>query len=170
FEKVVEQEIKEEKTEDGSQGTMLVEALISPQSSLINRKLNNVNFSVRYDSIPLAVNRMGKKQITNIGDISLRVGDTLLLEASPTITENAFAHDDLILLNSIPKAGSLYKQILSLLIVVIVVGLAASGVVSIVVGALTGVVAMAVTGCIDTGQVYKQIEWKIYFLIAGLIP
>lgn len=171
FEKLVEHEIKDEKDRPLKEdGTMLLEAVVSPQSSLINRRLGSVNFSIRYDSIPIAVNHLGKKQINNIGDIKLKVGDTILLEAAKTIHDNVFAKNDLILLDSITRTGNLSKQILSIGILALSIGLAAIGIIPIALSVLIGVVAMVLTGCIDSSNVYKQIEWKVYLLIAGLIP
>src|SRR5690606_41473701 len=74
------------------------------------------------------------------------------------------AYDLLPYLHSFPTRRS------SDLIMAAAVGLAALGIVPIVLSALAGVVAMAITGCIETADVYKKIEWKVYFLIAGLIP
>lgn len=172
FEKIVEHKIvKKEKDQISTEdGTRLIEALISPQSSLVDRKLGSVNFSIRYDSIPIAVNRLGKRRVENIGDFTLKVGDTLLLEASKTINDNIFAQNDLIFLSSMPKAGNIKKQITSLGIMILAILLAALGIVPIVLSALAGIVAMVVSNCIDPSQMYKQIEWRVYFLIAGLIP
>src|SRR5690606_26311154 len=58
----------------------------------------------------------------------------------------------------------------SILIMILAIGFAAIGFVPIVLSVLIGLVAMVLTGCIDSSNVYKQIEWKVYLLIAGLIP
>jgi di/tricarboxylate transporter len=55
-------------------------------------------------------------------------------------------------------------------IVLAVVGLAALGVLDILVAALVGVVAMVLTGVLEPDELYDAVEWDVIFLLAGLIP
>jgi len=51
-----------------------------------------------------------------------------------------------------------------------VVGLAALGVLPIMIAALGGVVAMIVTGVIKPAEAYESVQWDVIFLFAGVIP
>ncbi|HMB51338.1 MAG TPA: SLC13 family permease, partial [Natronoarchaeum rubrum] len=51
-----------------------------------------------------------------------------------------------------------------------VVALAALNVVPILTGALAGVVAMVVTGCLKPAEVYEAVQWDVIILLAGVIP
>jgi di/tricarboxylate transporter len=44
------------------------------------------------------------------------------------------------------------------------------GFVPIAIAALTGVAAMVVGGCLTMEEAYHAIEWKVIFLIAGMLP
>jgi di/tricarboxylate transporter len=55
-------------------------------------------------------------------------------------------------------------------ILVSVVLLAAFNIIPIVVSAVAGCVAMVLTGCLSTEEAYQAINWKIIFLLAGVIP
>jgi di/tricarboxylate transporter len=55
-------------------------------------------------------------------------------------------------------------------IVAAVVAIAALTPLPIVVTSLLGVIAMALTGCIDRGDIYSGVAWEVIFLLAGLIP
>jgi di/tricarboxylate transporter len=51
-----------------------------------------------------------------------------------------------------------------------VVGLATFEVLSILVAALAGVVAMVVTGVLEATELYDAVRWDVVFLLAGVIP
>jgi di/tricarboxylate transporter len=65
---------------------------------------------------------------------------------------------------------SLRRRWTAVLIFAAAIAAAAFDLVPIAISALGGVLAMAVTHCIDLNATYKRVEWKVYFLIAGLIP
>ena len=76
---------------------------------------------------------------------------------------------NLLNLNSI-LVKSKFKKYFSLAVLILVIGIAASGLLSIMVSALTGVSLLLVTKNLDLKIVYKKINWQIYFLLAGMIP
>jgi di/tricarboxylate transporter len=52
----------------------------------------------------------------------------------------------------------------------VVIGLAATGLLSILVSALAGVSLLLLTKNLDLNTVYKKVNWQIFFLLAGMIP
>src|SRR5690606_36318018 len=58
----------------------------------------------------------------------------------------------------------------SCLITAMVIALAAFNVFPILSSALLGSVLMLLTGCVSLQKAYQFIDWKIIFLLAGLIP
>jgi len=50
------------------------------------------------------------------------------------------------------------------------VGLAAVGLLLIMVAALAGVVTMLAAGVIKPAEAYEAVQWDIIFLLAGVIP
>lgn len=61
----------------------LYEAVISRGSPLIGRTIRDAGLRTRYNAVVVAVQRLGHRLAGKIGDIRLRPGDTLLLEAGP---------------------------------------------------------------------------------------
>jgi di/tricarboxylate transporter len=55
-------------------------------------------------------------------------------------------------------------------ILALVVLLAATGVTTILVSALLGVVAMFVTGCLTPDEAYTEVDWMVIVLLGSLIP
>ncbi|MFC7166667.1 SLC13 family permease [Halospeciosus flavus] len=62
------------------------------------------------------------------------------------------------------------KTPLALGIVAGVIGVAALGLLPIVVAALGGVVLMVATGCLTTSEAYDAVSWRVFFLLAGVLP
>jgi di/tricarboxylate transporter len=54
-------------------------------------------------------------------------------------------------------------------IVAAVVGTAAAGVVPIMVSAIAGIVRMVLTRCLTLDEAYKAIQWKVVFLLGGVL-
>jgi len=61
----------------------LVEAVISESSPLVGKSVRDGEFRTRFNAVIIAVHRAGERVRGKIGDIVLRSGDTLLLEAPP---------------------------------------------------------------------------------------
>lgn len=50
------------------------------------------------------------------------------------------------------------------------VTLSAAGLVPIAIAAVGGVIAMILGGCLDVDDIYETVDWRILFLMAGLLP
>ena len=65
----------------------LVEAVVSGTSPLVGQSIRDARFRTRYGAVVIAVHRAGERIEGKIGDIVLRAGDMLLLEAPPSFAE-----------------------------------------------------------------------------------
>jgi di/tricarboxylate transporter len=65
----------------------LIEAVVSNTCSLVGKTIRDGRFRSNYNAVVLAVARNGERLPGKIGDIELRTGDTLLLEAHPSFVE-----------------------------------------------------------------------------------
>jgi Trk K+ transport system NAD-binding subunit len=63
---------------------ILVEAVVSNTCPLVGRRVREGRFRSRYNAVIIAVARNRERLKGKIGDIVLRTGDTLLLEARPS--------------------------------------------------------------------------------------
>jgi len=59
---------------------------------------------------------------------------------------------------------------IAIAILAAVISAAAFDLVPIVVAAMTGVVVLLLSGCLNPQEVYKAIQWRVIFLLAGVIP
>ncbi len=63
-----------------------------------------------------------------------------------------------------------HRAAIAIAIIVAVVGLASSGLVDAPIAFLGGGVAMVASGCVAISRAYREIDVRIYMMIAGVIP
>jgi di/tricarboxylate transporter len=149
----------------------LVEVVIAPGSFLAGETLASTNFRQRYDATVLALRRGGDVIRQRMDRLRLRVGDTLLVQATGDSVDRLNTNRNFIVAQEIKRPDFRRSKIpLAVGIVAGVVGVAALNVLPIVVSALAGAVLMVVTGCLKPTEVYDAVQWDIVFLLAGVIP
>lgn len=149
----------------------LVEVLITPNSKLADRKIKKIGFQENYNAILLAVHKKGDYFSKKISYLKANIGDILLLETPKNNIRFLNNTNDFIILEQhVKNVFDMKKVIISFLIVLAVIILAAFDVLPILSSALIGSVVMLLTGCVSLQKAYQFIDWKIIFLLAGLIP
>ncbi|MEX2336005.1 MAG: SLC13 family permease [Fulvivirga sp.] len=153
----------------------LFEALVVPTSNLIDRKITEVDFRRIYDAYPLAVRKGGVIGDQKLMGHKISLGDILLMNGDSE-SKTLYSGNDWILVQRITKDEvdkHLYRKdklTVSVLILIGVIVLSVTDVLPIVIGAWLGAVLMILTKCITLKRVYRNVEWKVIFLLAGIIP
>ncbi|SFJ25118.1 Di-and tricarboxylate transporter [Marinobacter persicus] len=146
----------------------LVEAVLSPQSNVLGQTIRDARFRDRYGAVVLAVARGGERVPGNLGNIRLRPGDVLLLEARPAFVSRQRYNKDFLLINDLDTEPPRHDRAwLSWGILFTLVGLAALGVVSMLNAALVGAALVILTGCCSVGQAQKAIDVPVALTIAS---
>jgi di/tricarboxylate transporter len=107
----------------------------------------------------------------HLENIRLSAGDALLLKVKRDHLDQ-LKHDRAFVIVSevgLPEYRK-RKMIPALLIIFGVVLAAALNVTPILVSAIAGGALLILTGCLDLEDVYQAIEWRIIFLLAGVLP
>ncbi|EJN59708.1 SLC13 family permease [Halogranum rubrum] len=168
---VPEVTVDEAELEVASGGQNLVEVVVAPGSSLVGESLASASFRQRYNATVLALRRGGALIRRRMDNIPLRVGDTLLVQATTGSIERLDQNRDFIVAQEVERHDYRDSKILVAVgIVAAVVGLAALDFVPIVVSALAGALAMVATGCLKPTEIYDAVQWDVIFLLAGVIP
>ncbi|MFC7229287.1 SLC13 family permease [Salinirubellus salinus] len=163
--------VDEAELEQAEGGQNLVEVVVAPGSSLAGESLASTNFRQRYDATVLALRRGGEVIRQRMDRLQLRVGDTLLVQATSDSIERLNTNRNFIVAQEVQRPDFQKSKIpVAVGIVAAVVGVAALNILPIVVSALAGSVAMVVTGCLKPTEVYDSIQWDVIFLLAGVIP
>lgn len=149
----------------------IFEALVTPNSSLINQSIKDVNFRQVFDQVTvLGIRHRAGLLEKIISKVSLKSGDVLLLRATDESIQSINRSKDLLLVSS-KKAKILNKTqvFLTIGILALVVAISAFGILPIPLSATAGAVAMIMLGSISPEEAYKAIDWKVIFMLAGVL-
>jgi uncharacterized protein with PhoU and TrkA domain len=154
-----------------SQQIGVTEVLLSPRTTLADRTLSDLLFRERYGISVLAVWRRGRAYRSGLQDMPLQFGDALLVYGQRSNLE-ALARDPdfLVLDEAAARAPRLEKARIAVGIMLAVILSAIFGLVPIAIAALVGATLMVLFGCLSMEEAYRAIEWKVVFLIAGMLP
>jgi di/tricarboxylate transporter len=154
-----------------SEDLRLVQALVAPDSELIESTLKESDFRNRYKALVLAIQRRGEPIREKLNSVRLRLGDALLIQAHESQIRELRTDRNFIVLDEVPGGVALrHKAPLVLGILVGVVGLAALEVMPILVTAILGCLVMVLTRCLRLEEAYQAINWQVIFLLAGILP
>ncbi|MGS0526342.1 hypothetical protein ACU8V7_15400 [Zobellia nedashkovskayae] len=145
-----------------------------PGAQYLGKTLGGLRNLMMQDILPIAIKK--RKTLTNLKDrlvrssmnkLVLKVGDRLLLETSKEKLETLNKIENVILLQEFDNvsSNSKYKRYFSLGVLLLVIGLAASGALSIMVSALTGVCILLLTNNLDLTTVYKKSKLADFLFI-----
>jgi len=157
----------------------LVELLILQGSTLIGKSLKQIGMNSIQNATPIAIKkriniRNTKERLIrkNIEKITLKPGDRLLVEVPKSDFSNLYQIENVAVLkeHESKQATNTFKRTSAFIILIMVIGLAASGVLSILLSSLTGVGLLLLTKCLTLNDVYHRVNWQVIFLLAGMIP
>lgn len=149
----------------------LIEAVVSNTCPLVGITIREGKFRSRYGAVVLAVGRNGERLPGKIGDIRLRPGDTLLLEANPSFLEERRASRDFYLVSPVPNSDPLRhdKAPVAFGILVLMVALATFSIIDMLNAAVLAAVLMVVTGCCSFQQGFRSIDWSVLLVVAAAL-
>jgi di/tricarboxylate transporter len=149
----------------------LVEAVLSPRTTLAGETLRQHYFRDKFGLSVLAIWREGRAYRSNLRDMVLRYGDALLLYGPRDRLRILGEEPDLLVLTeAAQEPPRLKKAPIAILIMALVLTPVVLDLLPIAIAALAGVVLMVLTGCLTMSEAYRSIEWKAVFLIAGMLP
>ena len=150
---------------------VIVEGLVSQQSALIGKTLQEFDFRNRYGSFVLAVKRQRELLRDKIAHIRLKFSDTLLIMVPKERLEILRTSNNLIVLEEL-DIHLRYERYwwFSILVIPAVMLLVAFGVIPIVKAAILGAILLLVMRTLSIQDAYESISWSVIFLIASLVP
>ncbi|HKK27446.1 MAG TPA: SLC13 family permease [Gemmatimonadota bacterium] len=149
----------------------LHEAVIAPGSPLVGTNVREASFRARYNAAVIAVHRHGERIQKRIGDIVLRPGDTLMLEAAAGFDRAFRDSTDFYLVSRVddsvaPRYG---RQGAAVAVLAAVVVTAATGLVPIALAAAGGGLAMVLLGCLSPGEAKRAVDWSLLIVIGSAL-
>ncbi|MCB1532445.1 MAG: SLC13 family permease [Alphaproteobacteria bacterium] len=161
----------QETSDDGSAETrILAELMITPASRMVDMSLSHIGLEKQFGVIILGIQRRARVVRRRLGRIRLEAGDVLLVAGRRSMVDSMRDDTDFIVLSGskkelpapgkAPIAGGIFLS---------VIVLAAMGILSIPVAAITGAVAMVATGCLNMRQAIRALDRKIYLLVGAML-
>ena len=144
------------------------EAVVSNTCPLIGKSVREGRFRTHYHAVIIALARNGARQRGKIGDMVLRTGDTLLLEARPNFIDQQGRSRDFLLVSEV---GGFHPPNhkgapIALAITMAMVVLAASGLMSMLEASLVAAGLMIATGCTSARVARQAPDGQVLLVIA----
>lgn len=155
-----------------SQDNMILEVVLSPRSQFIGHTLKDTHFREKFGMNVLAVWNGERVMRTGLADLPLAFGDALLLQGPRDRLPVLKLSSDLIVLSDEeePVRKVYNKGKLALSIFGLTLAVAALGPFSVGEVMLAGALVMVIMNVLTMEQAYRVIDWRIVFLVAGMLP
>jgi len=147
----------------------LIEAVISNTCPLVGRTIREGKFRSVYNAAVIAVARNGHRIRKKLGDITLRTGDTLLLEAHESFVETHRNSRDFFLVSAVegstpPRHDKAWVSIMILAGLVVAAG---TGLLSMLNASLVAAGLLVLTGCLGVSAARRSVDWEVLLVIAA---
>jgi di/tricarboxylate transporter len=155
-----------------SASVVIVEVVLSPRSHLVGQTLKESHFRERYDMTVLAVWNGVRVFRTGLADLKLEFGDALLLQGPRDRLPVLRSDPNLIVLSQEADQVPVFNRKGWLALAIFALTILAAAVSPFPVGLvmLAGAVVMVITRILSMEQAYRVIDWRIVFLVAGMLP
>ncbi len=154
----------------GARETKSVEVLITPGTTLVGHSLGSLRLRRRYGIYTLAVHRRNQNIGSQLDELIVQIGDTLLLEGSPEDIGRLAADTGLVNVTEPTVRAFRRRQApLALLTLAGIVLLAAFGVAPILFLAVVAVALVLVTRCIDADEAFSFVDGRLLGLIFAML-
>lgn len=151
--------------------SVVVEGLVTQESTLIGQSLKEVDFRNSFGAFVLAIRREGRVLREKIAHIVLHFADTLLIFIPKSRLGSLGASRDLAILQEHDvKLHKVRFWWLAIAVIPLVMFTAAAGLVDILPAALVGLVFLLLLRSVTMHEVYGSINWSVIILIAVFIP
>ncbi|MCK7592165.1 SLC13 family permease [Pseudomarimonas salicorniae] len=150
---------------------LIGEVALSPGSRSLGISVAEADFPARYGVTVLGLRRNGRQEDERINQLRLETGDVLLVRGPSSALAELGHNPDFLVVNRLDRSPRDHRRRwAAIAIMAATVLAAASGVVHISVAALAGVLAMVGSGCMPMRDMYAQVDWRVIFMIAALMP
>ena len=149
----------------------LVEAVVSQSNPLRGQSVKKGEFRNHFGAVILAVSRSGERINKKVGDITLRTGDILLMEAPRNFSDRYKLSNDFLLVSTLDKDGSpnYEKSRIAWSLLILMVAVAASGWLSMFQASFLAAGGMLITGCTRAETARSSIDWQVLIVIAAAL-
>jgi len=145
------------------------EAVISNNSTLVGLTIKESGIRTRYGAVVVAVRRQGQRLTGKLGEIRLRAGDTLLLEATPGFGDRFMTSGDFYLVNEriTPAALRHDRAWAALAVLALLIVILSFGILPPMTAAMLAAGLMVLTRCCTGPQARRGVDFQILVVIGA---
>lgn len=150
----------------------MIEVVISPASPLVGQSIREGQFRTRYGAVVIAVHRFGERVKGKIGDVVVRPGDTMLLEAPTGWSRSHRDSKDFYVVSEHSEAAAPRHErawVSIGILALIVLGLSFAGKLGMseMAVAMAGAAAMIAMRCCTGPQARSSVDWQVLIVIGA---
>jgi len=148
--------------------TELIEVVVSHNSTLISKTAKTSGFRGKFDAAIIAIHRNGERISGKIGDVRFRAGDVLLLLAGEDFPKSIAESNDIYSISKIKeyKKVPLYQSIALIGGTFAAIIIAAFGITSLFVSLLSLIILLIIIGVASSKDIAKGIDFNLVLVIA----
>ncbi|WP_116473087.1 SLC13 family permease [Zobellella maritima] len=155
----------------GSDEVVIQELVVTPTGRLVGRSATDIDLRSRYGINLLAISREGRHSIKRLQSAPVQGGDVLLVQGTPESLAGFAAEFGCLPLAArdirVPREG---QALTAGLIMAVVVGLAALGILPAAIAFAAGVLAYVALKLVPLRSVYSAIDWPVIMLLGAMLP
>ncbi|MCC5913390.1 MAG: SLC13 family permease [Balneolaceae bacterium] len=147
-----------------------VEVIVPPRSNLVGKTIRQYSLRRKHGTEPVMLFSEGKRVEGDFSDRVIKTGDTFIIYGPWNSIRDLEESEPFVVATSVHaerKDPSKTWQAAGSFLLAIVLAMAGF---SISIAFLTGAMAMILSKVMTMQDAYKAIEWKVVFLLVGLIP
>jgi di/tricarboxylate transporter len=150
-------------------GFIFSEVILSPHSKAQGQNLKEMHFRQRFGLNVVAIHRGDEIERTNIGDIKLLFGDTLLAVGTVSEFEQLKKSPDFIVFDPDPgdQPVDIRMAVASSVLMLSAIIASILGI-PVYISVLTAAVLSMILGVMQAEEAYQTIEWQTVFIVAGM--
>lgn len=150
--------------------TTTVEVLITPGCKMIGRRLGDLHLRRRFGVYPLAVHRRNQNIGQHLDALTVKVGDTLLLEGNPADIQRLAVEMELVDVSH--PSGRAFRRSHAPIAIATLLGIvvcAAFNVAPLFLLSICAVALVLLTCCIDAEEAFSFIDGRLLALILAML-
>ena len=150
-------------------GISVVEIVLTPHSKLLGQTLKELDFRQRFGINIVGIRRLNRSYRTDVGDLSLTFGDSLLVISDEEHIKTLKHSNDFIIIEPNPADQPLRrKQAITSGFAILAAIVASIAGIPVYLATLAGALWVILLGVTTIEESYQAIHWQAIFLIAGM--
>jgi len=146
-----------------------LELILAPHSAYVGKTIKEMNFRRKYGFTVAALFRRDRSYRTDVGDMPLEMGDSLLMIGPPERIRDLRINPDVVILeiDPVPRAIPRKRALISIAVFVSAIIFSIIGV-PVYLAVLAAALFAILVRLLPLQEVYRSIEWQVIFFIAGM--